>query len=194
MITNRRPNPGISLVLLVGLTLAACTSAGSPGAASPSGSVPPSSAPPSAPGGGSDPNTGVQPPDSPIVGEPPVGGGGAPGNAGQPTLVVPNPPTVNPAPVAISQLVAQVEGRRVLLNARWWSGVEPCYVLDSIKVDREGNTFTITLLEGAAQENAICIEIAMEKVAVIDLGELEPGSYTIQASRGDAAPITVGVG
>jgi hypothetical protein len=195
MTTNRSPLLGLTFLVTVGLALAACSSAAGPGTTSPSGSPPaaspsPSAVPPSAPGGS---DAGALPPDSPIVGEPPVRGGGDPGNQGQPTLVVPKPPTINPQPVAISQLVSQVEGRRVLLNARWWSGVEPCYVLDSVKVDRTGNTFTITLLEGASQQGAICIELAMEKVTLIDLGELEPGSYMIQASKGDAAPITVGV-
>ena len=38
----------------------------------------------------------------------------------------------------------------------------------------------------------MCIEIAVYKGAVVDLGELEPGTYTITAF-GDAAPVEVTV-
>jgi hypothetical protein len=40
----------------------------------------------------------------------------------------------------------------------------------------------------------MCIEIAMYKATIVDLGELEPGEYTIRASEGEAPPITVTVG
>jgi hypothetical protein len=154
--------------------------------------------PPETPvGGGVDPDAGGG-------GQPP-GAGGAPGvaappgvaeppGAGQPQVVQPRPGTVDPHEVGITTLVAKVEGRQVLLNARWWSGVEPCNVLDHIVVDPQGETFTIGLFEGSADPDAMCIEIAVEKLTVIDLGELEPGTYTIEASSGEAAPISVVVG
>jgi hypothetical protein len=190
MITAHRPALGLTFTLVAAVVLAACSAGAAPASPSPSDAPPPSAAP-SDPGG-SDAGSGALPPDSPIVGEPPPGGGD-PG-AGQPSPVVPKPGTIDPHPVAISQFLAQVSGRHVVVNARWWSGVEPCYVLDSVELNRSGNTFTITLLEGASERDAICIEIAMEKVTVIDLGELEPGTYIIEASHGDAASITVEVG
>jgi hypothetical protein len=191
MTIAHRPTLGLTLVLMTTVVLAACSAGAAPANPSPSDAPPPSSAPPAS-GGGSDQGSGALPPDSPIVGEPPIGGGD-PGS-GQPSPVVPRPGTINPRPVAIMQLLAQVSGRHVVVNARWWSGVEPCYVLDSATAKRSGNTFTITLLEGSAKADAICIEIAMEKVTVIDLGELEPGTYIIEAAHGDAASITVEVG
>jgi hypothetical protein len=129
------------------------------------------------------------PPDTPIAGG---GGGGQPADpGGQPQLVLPRQPTVQPHPIAITKLLSQVEGRHVVLNAQWWSGVEPCTLLDRVQVDRDGNTFTITVIEGLNPAEVACIDLAVLKATVIDLGELEPGTYTVRASTGDAEPITV---
>ena len=93
--------------------------------------------------------------------------------------------------IAATGLRASVNGRRVAVELRWWSGVEPCYVLAGVDVVRDGSTFTLTILEGsAAGPDVACIELAMLKSTVVDLGELEPGRYTIQAF-GDAAPLEV---
>ena len=39
----------------------------------------------------------------------------------------------------------------------------------------------------------MCIEIAESKRAIVDLGDLAPGTYTISDTTGGAAPITVTV-
>jgi hypothetical protein len=39
----------------------------------------------------------------------------------------------------------------------------------------------------------MCIEIAELKATIVDLGELEPGDYSIRAGEGEAPPITVTV-
>lgn len=88
-------------------------------------------------------------------------------------------------------LSATVDGRRVHVTATWTSGVEPCYVLDTILVARDGSTFAITLREGHGPEDVACIEIAQMKATRVDLGELEPGTYTILDGAGGAAPIEV---
>ena len=54
--------------------------------------------------------------------------------------------------------------------------------------------FTITLREGHGPGDQVCIEIAMLKSTQIDLGELEPGTYTISDGQGTAPPIEVVVG
>ena len=54
---------------------------------------------------------------------------------------------------------------------------------------RDGDTFMLTVREGsAAAPDTMCIEIAQYKATIVDLGELEPGTYTITAF-GDAAPV-----
>lgn len=187
---NTRPASHRSVSLLATLVVASfAASACAGGAAAPSSAPPSASPPPSAsadPGGGGssgDPGTGV-------------GGGGvdpAPVDPGQATLVVPVAGQLDPRPVAVTLLEPSVDGRRVLIKASWYSGIEPCYVLDSVKVDSGGNEFVITVLEGTGDPNAVCIEIAQYKATIVDLGELEPGEYTIRASEGDAQPVTVTV-
>jgi hypothetical protein len=150
-------------------------------------SVPPPSSPPAS-----------LPPDGPVVVDPAPGNvGGAPpaqpGQPGQPTLVLPKPGQQNVHDVSIEQLSARVAGRHVVLNARWWSGVEPCNVLDSVAVSRNGQTITVAVREGTGKGDTMCIEIAMLKVTPIDLGDLEPGDYTVAAQQGPAPAIVVTV-
>ena len=73
------------------------------------------------------------------------------------------------------------------------SGVEPCNVLDSIVVRTGPQAFEITLREGHGPGDVACIEIAQYKRAMVDLGELEPGTYRITDGTGGAAPISVTV-
>ena len=174
--------------LVAALTLGACAS-GAASTVSPSPSTPASPSGDLPGGGGSSGSSGG-----------PVSGIGNPVNpdpvdpgTGQAAVVVAKPGQLNPRPLPAAVLEASVDGRRVLVKATWWSGVEPCYVLDSVKVDRSGFDIAITLIEGTSDPNAACIEIAMQKATIVDLGELEPGTYTITSPGGDAAPLTVTV-
>jgi hypothetical protein len=170
------------------LTLGACAGGAAPASSSspPSASPSPTNATDLPGGGGSsgDPGTGIGGPVDPGPVDP---------GTGQAKLVVPKPGQLNPRPLPAATLEATVDGRRVLVKATWWSGVEPCYVLDSVRVERSGNDIAITLIEGTGDQNAICIEIAMQKATIVDLGELEPGIYTISSPGGDATPVTVTV-
>jgi len=109
--------------------------------------------------------------------------------AGQPAIVIPRPGQKNPHPVGATTLQASVDGRHVLVKVTWYSGVEPCSVLDSVKVARSGSEISIGLVEGSSDLNAICIEIAQLKATIVDLGDLAPGAWTIRATTGDAQPI-----
>jgi hypothetical protein len=42
----------------------------------------------------------------------------------------------------------------------------------------------------AAAPDTVCIEIAQFKATIVDLGELEPGTWTVVAA-GEALPVTV---
>jgi len=55
----------------------------------------------------------------------------------------------------------------------YWSGVEPCYVLDRVEVTEKAGKVVATIFEGAAgdQQNVACIEIAVQKAVVITLDE-----------------------
>lgn len=153
--------------------------AGSATAPSIGPSVPPSSAPTADPNG----SVGIDlPTDDP---------GGVPDPSGR--IVVPQPGQLDVHPVAAESLATTVDGRRVVLTITWTSGVEPCYVLDSIVVRRGDHAFAITLREGHGPGDAVCIEIAETKRAMVDLGELDPGTWTITDTEGGAPPITVAI-
>lgn len=189
--SDRAIRPFLALALAAGLTVGACSSAGAPPASDP----PPSTQPPAAsePGAGNgggtggDPGTGIGI-DLPIR-QPPIDPG-----AGQPTLVVPRPGQRDLRPVSPMTLQASVDGRRVLVKVIWYSGVEPCNVLDSVKVERSGTDIAITPFEGTGDANAMCIEIAVLKATIVDLGELEPGTYRIGSPGSDAPPVEITVG
>jgi hypothetical protein len=130
-------------------------------------------------------------------GDPGTGAGGDPGvvdpGEPEPTIVTPGAGLTGVHPVAAAALDTAVNGRDVAVRVAWWSGVEPCTVLAGVDVVRDGDTFTLTVREGsAAAPDTACIEIAQYKATIVDLGELEPGTYTIRAF-GDAAPVTVTV-
>jgi ABC-type transport system substrate-binding protein len=110
---------------------------------------------------------------------------------GQSKLVIARPGQLNPRPVGAASLEPAVTGHHVLVKVTWWSGVEPCNVLDSVQVDRSGTDITIQLIEGTSDANAICMEMAEQKSTIVDLGEFEPGTYTIfPGGKGDALPVT----
>ena len=177
----RRRGLGLVLAVLVTSALAACSSGAAPPGTSPSGA--PASLAPS-----EDPNTSV--------------GTGLPAPSDDPALidplgriVVPKPGQLDVRAIPAQSLSAAVDGRRVTLTIDYTSGVEPCYILDSIvvAVGADAATFAITLREGHGPGDVVCIEIAESKRAVVELGELAPGTYTISDATGGAAPISVTV-
>jgi len=78
------------------------------------------------------------------------------------------------------------------VELRWWSGVAPCSVLDSVGVSHDGTAYRLTVNEGSSGQQVACVDIAQLKATVVDLGDLDPGTYTIKAD-GDAQPIEVTV-
>jgi hypothetical protein len=183
---------GLLAVLLLGACSGAAAPASSPG---PSDGNPSAGAPSTGSGdvgdgssgapGQTDPDTAVGAPVDPVPVDPGVG---------QAKLVMPRPGQLNPRPVGAALLEPAVDGHHVLIRVTWWSGVEPCNVLDSVKVDRSGTDISIQLIEGSSDLNAMCIELAQQKATIVDLGDLEPGTYTISAGgQGDAVPVTVTV-
>jgi hypothetical protein len=152
----------LGILVMVGLVAGACSAGAAP-------------APP----------TPTLAPDAPVTSPP--DGGGDPGPA-QPSFVVPQPGQLDVRPVTITALTPIVDGRQVTVQADWVSGIEPCYVLDHVDVSEEGATFTIGLFEGSSEQDVACIEIAVYKSTLIDLGELDPGSYIVQSADGSTAP------
>jgi hypothetical protein len=183
-----RPSPRASgaFVTALALVLAVALSACSAGAA-PSPSPSPAPTPTPVPGGSG--STGGLPGGGVI-------GGGDPGdpNLGQAQVVVPQPGTLDPHPVSVAMIRSAAVGHHVTIELRWWSGVAPCSILDSVRVERDGSTFSLTPLEGSGGGQVACIDIAQLKATLVDLGDLDPGTYTIHASGNpEPAPIEVTV-
>jgi hypothetical protein len=183
------------LIATVSLAIAACSSAAAPTQpASASSSAPAATTPSTTPSqpATTDPSAG---PDDPVTGPSDPGAGGLPGSGigdgGK--LVIPHPGTANPHPVAVESIVTNVDGRHLTAKLSWTSGVEPCYVLDSVVVSKDGTTIDLTVVEGSTDPTAMCIEIAQTKSTIVDLGELEPGTWTIAATNSRIPPVTVTV-
>jgi hypothetical protein len=157
----RRLGRATTGLLLLTIVLAACTGAATP------------SAPPSV-----DPT-----PDVPIASDPLPDDGAK--------VVTPRPGQLDVHPVSAETLRATVEGRSVEVAVDWWTGVEPCTILDTIVVERGDGEFSITLHEGRGPGEMACIAIAELHRTFIDLGELEPGTYTIRDATGGAPAIEV---
>jgi hypothetical protein len=176
------PRRLLSLVV-AGLVVGACSSAGIP-SITPTASPSPS-ANTSSPGIDGDAPVGIDLPlasGKPAVFDP---------NAGR--IVVPKPGQLGVHPISAQALSALVNGRRVVVSVAYASGVEPCNVLDSILVRTGPASFEITLREGHGTGGGVCIDLAEFKRALVDLGELDPGTYTITDGTGSAKPISVEV-
>jgi hypothetical protein len=85
--------------------------------------------------------------------------------------VEPTPGMSDVYPRAFDKAVVSDDGRT--LTIFFWSGVEPCYVLDHVDVDEGAGAVTVTLFEGhdASAGDVACIEIAVLKKVVVRLDE-----------------------
>jgi hypothetical protein len=203
--TVARPSRrALALALPMSLIIAACGTAAAPtpSAAAPTPRPTPTAVPgeggSGAPGGGSGGNTGggTEPgnPGGGIVFPFPPGPGEDP-LLGDATNVVPKAGTIKPHPVNVQLVRAIVQDGNVIIEARWWSGVEECYPTDSVQVDIDeaAKAIHVTVLEGSGLGNPVCIDLAMLKATAVDLGALAAGTWTITA-EGDAKPIELEVG
>jgi len=178
-----RPGAHISLLAILFVAgIAACGSAAAPPATQTPSSPPALLAPSMDPNG----SVGIDlpaPSEDPALIDPLV------------RIVVPKPGQLDVRPIPAQKLSAATVGRHVTLTIDYTSGVEPCYVLDSIvvAVDADAKTFAITLREGHGPQDVVCIEIAESKRTIVDLGDQALGTYAISDTTGGAAPITVTV-
>ena len=93
----------------------------------------------------------------------------APGDGA--TLVVPTPGMAGVRIHPFDHAVAGHDGSKVTVY--FWSGVEPCYVLDHVDVAYGSASVAITLYEGHDPDagDVACIEIALLKKVVVQLDE-----------------------
>ena len=84
-------------------------------------------------------------------------------------LVEPTPGMADVRPHIFDHAVVNDDGTS--LTVFFWSGVEPCYVLDHVDAEEEPSVITVTLFEGhdASAGDVACIEIALLKKVVVQL-------------------------
>jgi hypothetical protein len=85
--------------------------------------------------------------------------------------VEPTPGMAGVNPTAFDKVIVGDDDRT--LTIFFWSGVEPCYVLDHVDVDAGKDAITVTLFQGhdASAGDVACIEIALLKKVVVQLDE-----------------------
>lgn len=79
-------------------------------------------------------------------------------------------PVENARPIPWERSRARGSDDRTFLLI-YWSGVEPCTVLDRVEVTEKAGKVVATIFEGSAgdQQNVACIEIAVQKAVEITL-------------------------
>lgn len=127
---------------------------------------PPSEPVQPSPEGCADAGTG-DPNEAPLTGGP---NDGNDGDGGDPQRVRPRPGMTDLHVIAWAR--ANPVSQRAV-DVYFWSGVEPCYVLDHVDVAYARRAVTITLYEGhdPSEEGSACIEIAVKKVVRVHLDE-----------------------
>ena len=103
---------------------------------------------------------------------------------GHARTVVPTPGMDNVHPTSWINAEPDADGTSV--TARFWSGVEPCYVLDHVDVAYGTDAVTITLYQGndPTAGQVACIDIAMLKQVVVPLDQPLDGRRIVDGTRG----------
>jgi hypothetical protein len=93
----------------------------------------------------------------------------------RPSAVEPQPGQLNARAIGWEKAKVRADDRSV--DVIYWSGVEPCYVLDRVEVAYGRDAVEITLFEGSSpdDQDTACIEIALQKRVVVELEELLDG-------------------
>lgn len=120
----------------------------------------------------SDPESPVS--SSPDDGEPVPGPGASP--------VEPQPGQVDVRPVRWESAKPLGDSS---VKVKFWSGVEPCNVLDRVETEYAPKAVTITLYEGHSptEEEVACIELALMKQTTVELEEPLGGRTIIDGAR-----------
>jgi hypothetical protein len=102
---------------------------------------------------------------------------------GHAQTVVPTPGMDGVHPTSWIKAEPNADGSSV--TVRFWSGVEPCYVLDHVDVAYGTHDVTITLYQGSdpSAGQVACIDIAMLKQVVVQLDQPLDGSQLVDGTR-----------
>jgi hypothetical protein len=115
----------------------------------------------------------------------PAASGGTPPGPDEPSVSSTSPPrdVDSTPPPLVTPRPGMAGGRALLVN--WWSGVEPCQVLDRVEVQERPPEVVVTLYEGhdPAQPDVECIDIAMEKTTLVKLDTSLGARKIVDGSR-----------
>ena len=100
----------------------------------------------------------------------------------QPLIIVPRSGMANIRPIAFTSAAVRSDDRTV--DVRFWSGVEPCSVLDHVEVAYGTDAVTITLFEGSDPSAGMvaCPEIAMLKQVTVQLDQALAGRRIVDGA------------
>jgi hypothetical protein len=100
----------------------------------------------------------------------------------RPLIVVPRPGMADVRPIAFTAAAVRPDDRAV--DVRFWSGIEPCSVLDHVDVAYGSATVTITLFQGSDPNAGMvaCPDIAMLKQVTVTLDQNLAGRRIIDGA------------
>jgi len=161
----------IAIVLALGALVVASVASASPPSPAPAAASQPTSAPGHKPDGGSGVPAGTCAIGVPDCNDTGIGDPGGDPGTGQPLVVEPTPGMDNVGQTAFD--TATIGADDTTLTIVFWSGVEPCYVLDHVDVSYSADAVTVTLFQGSDPNagDVACIDIALQKQATITLDE-----------------------
>lgn len=162
----------VATMLVGGLLMAACGTAGSDRRSAPGGSGNASSSSASASADPEQPVSSTPDPDASL-----------PQGQGRAQRVRPRPGMADLRRVAWEKARQTSSGRS--LRVTYWSGVEPCNVLDNVDVRYKKSEIIVTLFEGydPDQADVACIEIALLKAVVVPLEEPVEGRKLVDGAK-----------
>ena len=121
-------------------------------------------------------------PEAPVTSAPQTPGDGEIPSP-QPSIAVPQPGQEDVRPIMWQELEKGMDDQTVTLY--YYSGVEPCYVLDHVDVEYGKQEVTITLFEGhtPGEGDTPCIEIAIYTATVVELDEPLDGRKVVDGAK-----------
>jgi hypothetical protein len=104
----------------------------------------------------------------------------------EPAVVEPRPGMADTYPRTFETVTLGDDDRTLTID--FWSGVEPCYVLDRVDVRYRPQAIVVTLYEGHEpsddDDGPVCIEIAMIKRVIVELDEPVDGREILDGAAG----------
>jgi hypothetical protein len=109
-------------------------------------------------------------PETPVTSRPGTPGKDDEGGPGY-DLVHPKPGMHDIQTVPFARVKSENDSNTLIVI--FWSGVEPCNVLDRVEIEETARDVTITLYEGSDPQmgDAACIELAVKKAVEVELEE-----------------------